>query len=369
MLINPLAGIGGPKALKGSDNCQPDHFPDSSTLSRSELRAQQFLEALGLDISMVEWVTVARQMGENCLKKFPIKYSLIPFNTPELSSSQDSIEASLGLKNYGVDLLIFVGGDGTARDVYKSLDDRLPALGIPAGVKMHSAIFAINPTSGAELLKKIISGALVNYESREIRDIDEAALQSGIVKSRYYAEACVPVDTEYLQSVKHGGGETDEFGLIEIAEEIKRRIEELEKCMLIFAPGSTVDFIQKELNCEGTLLGVDVAINGNLKTIDATSEELERMVLDYDGTVRMIITPIGGQGHIIGRGNQQISPTVLKKVTRENIWIVATERKIRELEHRPMFLDSNDPELDTTWSGLIPVITGYNSQILYRLTC
>ena len=369
-LVNPLAGVGGPEGLKGSDACSYSDLVDSHDLNnRADLRALQFLTNLENKNEGIEWITVPHQMGEYHLRQVSAEYSTIDLDIPAITTESHTIDAARQLLNSGIDLLIFVGGDGTARNVYQSVGEQAPVLGIPSGVKMHSGVFAINPNSGADLINTMFKGEFVGYEKREVRDIDESALKNNRVRSAYYGELKVPIHFDCIQAVKQGGGEPDELALFDIMEEIKQRLESLKNCLVIYAPGSTVHFIQQELGIEGSLLGVDVAINDQLLLQDANCDALLKVVEQHPGPIRLVITSIGGQGHLVGRGNQQLTPEILKIITKKNIWVVATERKIRALKNKPLLLDSNDPELDQAWSGFIPIITGYEREILYPIQC
>ena len=193
--------------------------------------------------------------------------------------------------------------------------------------------------------------------------------KKAIVKSRHYGDMIVPFDDQFIQSVKQGGGETDELSLVDISAEIRQRIRDLDHPLIIFAPGTTNQFIQNELGFSGTLLGVDVVKEGCVIYSDANAIQIEEIVTQHQGDIKIVVTPIGGQGYLFGRGNQQLTPNVLRRVRKENVWVVATPRKLQALERRAFLLDTNDTEIDRSWSGVIPVITGYQQQVLYRVRC
>ncbi len=372
-LVNPFAGAGGPAALKGSDDLAiRDAVVKGAIEARAPARARQFLDALA---AQTPWRLVAAPgaMGADCLHRAAgggvFEVEVMADQLPAVTGADDTRRLARAMLAQALDLLVFVGGDGTARDVCSVLGERMPVLGVPAGVKMHSGVFAVTPQAAARVLDELAAGRLVSLMAREVRDIDEAALPSGVVKSRYYGCMRVPEELQYIQSVKHGGVEVDELVLADIAAEIKERLEEEENrgALVIFATGSTTQFIQTELAMPGTLLGVDVSLNHALIARDVDARALEKLVARHRGKMIIILTAIGGQGHIIGRGNQQLSPAVLRAVGRDNLWVVMTKSKLKSLASRPLLMDSNDPELDHRWRGLIAVITGYRDQVLYRL--
>lgn len=231
---------------------------------------------------------------------------------------------------------------------------------------MHSACFAISPRAAGEVLRRLLAGELVDLHEHEVRDIDEKSFREGRVSTRYYGELLVPEEGHFLQAVKNAGREVEELAVADIAADV---VEELDADTLyIIGPGSTTLAILNELGCEGTLLGVDLLHDGELIAKDVSAAQIEQALAHHEGPARIVLTAIGGQGHLIGRGNQQFSPAVLRAVGRDNLIVVATKTKITELDGRPLLVDSGDPELDENWSGFIRVITGYRDAILYPLS-
>lgn len=376
-LVNPIAGAGGPAAHKGSDLGETRRALLAGEIqARSPSRALQFLNTLD-ELPECRFVTAPGKMGADFLKQErPGAYHCVDFDLPNETSEKETQKVVELMLQTSIDLLVFVGGDGTARDVCSVVSDetksggkKVPVLGVPSGVKMHSGVFAITPIAAACVLNEIFSGELVSLVEREVRDIDEAALQKGRVKSRYYGSMWVPDEVRFIQSVKSGGVEVDELVLADISAEIGERLEDEENqdALIIFATGSTTQFVQQELGFPGSLIGVDVVRAGALFAEDVSAPRLESIVSEFAGRVIIILTAIGGQGHILGRGNQQLTPKVLRRVGRENLWLVMTKAKLEALDGRPLLIDSNDPELDRLWQGLVPVVTGYHDQVLYRL--
>ena len=369
-LVNPFAGAGGPAGHKGSDLAQTrEALIRGELAARAPERAQQFLRALTTQTPCT-FVTAQGPMGEDILAAHGgFASTAIARDIPSECSAEHTRLIVKDMIAAQVDMIVFVGGDGTARDVCAANTAGVPVLGVPSGVKMHSGVFAISPQAAAKVLGDVLSGKVVSLAEREVRDIDEQALQNAVVKSRYYGSQYVPDEIHYIQSVKSGGIEVDELVLADIAAEVTERLEEAENAnaLVVFGGGSTTQFIQTEMGCQGTLLGIDVVKQGALIAQDVNAQTLEQLVFDHQGPCLIVLTAIGGQGHILGRGNQQITPKVLRHVGRENLWLVITKSKLEGLAQRPLLIDSNDLELDQQWQGLIPVITGYRDQVLYRL--
>ena len=265
----------------------------------------------------------------------------------------------------GVDLILFAGGDGTARDIFDEVGGSIPVLGIPAGVKMHSGVFAVSPEAAGELLLQLVRGGLVGLVPREVRDIDEDAFRHDQVRSRFYGELMVPGEGRYLQHTKVGGRESAELVADDIAEWLVERMEAGRTYLV--GPGSTTAAIMAKLGLPGTLLGVDVVRDGELLAADADEARLLELLDAARGGASIVVTVIGGQGHIFGRGNQQFSPGVIRRVGLENIIVVAAKSKIAALEGRPLLVDTNDPALDSELCGWRTIVTGFDDRILYRI--
>jgi len=235
-------------------------------------------------------------------------------------------------------------------------------LGIPAGVKIHSGVYAISPTGAGRVIEKILQGELSSIHNADVMDIDEDAFRKGTVKARRFGEMSVPAELEYVQAVKMGGKESDEMVLDDIAAEVTERIDDE---LLVMGSGSTVEAIMQSMGHENTLLGVDLVQQNNLLASDVTESRLYEEVAQCEaGSVKLVITLIGGQGHLFGRGNQQLSPRVIRHIGKENIWVVATKTKLQALNNKPLRVDTGDSELDRELSGTIRVITGYHDEVL-----
>ncbi|TNE80324.1 MAG: ATP-NAD kinase, partial [Gammaproteobacteria bacterium] len=240
LIINPLAGVGGPAGLKGSDGA--DTAAEAlrrGSEPRAQQRAQRALQVLlerlgGEEISLL---TCPGEMGESVAKECDMAPRLVVEQHPGVTTPQDTERAAAAMVAEGVDLLLFVGGDGTARNICNAVPAQQPVLGVPAGVKMQSGVYAITPEAAGELIGQLIRGELVDIRHQEVRDIDEAALRQGVVKSRYYGELLVPRAGQFVQQVKSGGREVEALVLQDIAETLLEEMED--DCLYIIGPGST----------------------------------------------------------------------------------------------------------------------------------
>lgn len=373
LIINPYAGIGGAVALKGSDG---ENIVNQALALGAEKKAakrvEQCLAPLLAHQSSISFITCAADMGENSLKALGFEYELIdiPNFNPAHTSSKDSQAACQQMLNQNLDLLLFAGGDGTARDVCAVIHSDLPVLGIPCGVKIHSSVYAISPKGATDVLEAFIEGKLVNMGLGEVRDLDEQAYRQEQVRVKHFGEMRVPQLGYFVQATKQGGVESSELVLEDLQAHIERFIEEQQDIepdtLFLIGAGKTTHYIFSQLGFDTSLLGVDALVGDRIIQKDLTAKQMG-VLLDQYTHVRVFISVIGGQGHIIGRGNQQFSADNLKRIGKENLVILASKGKIRSLEGRPLIIDSSDALLDASWAGSIEVITGYQDCILYPL--
>lgn len=368
LLVNPLAGLGGSLALKGSDGQQVRDLASHQVPgegNRAQQRTIRALQAVGESLHLLRFSCWAGPMGEAALEAAGIEKAVLGTSATGLTSASDTRLAASRLLAAGVDLLVFAGGDGTARDIFDAVGNDHPVLGIPAGVKMHSGVFAVSPESAGELLAGLARGGLVDAKPREVRDIDEEAFRRDVVRSRFYGELLVPAEAQFLQHTKVGGREDQQLAAADIA---AWQVENMEQDRLyLIGPGSTTAALMAELGLPNTLLGVDAVCNGKLLLADANEQDLLRLLHDSSSPASIVVTAIGGQGHLFGRGNQQFSPAVIRTVGLDNIIVIAAKSKIADLESRPLLVDTNDAELDLELSGLRRIVTGYDDYLLYRV--
>jgi predicted polyphosphate/ATP-dependent NAD kinase len=365
IIVNPLAGLGGPAALKGSDGEAAASALAAGFEQRAGPRMQRALQVLSPLKDRIQLIAFEGAMGSAVAADWPVQVVGRPATQP--SRAQDSVDAAAALRQAGCDLILFAGGDGTARDIFRALGSEVPVLGLPAGVKMHSGVYAVSPESAAEIVAAMARGEWVDVDTEEVRDIDEAAFREGRVSTRYYGELLVPQLGRYLQATKVSGREVEELAVADIAAEVVELMDD--DTLYIIGPGSTTAGIMEELGLDNTLLGIDAVCGGRQLGKDLSAHALETLCQEHAGEVVIIVTAIGGQGHILGRGNQQISPAVIRRAGSQNLWVVATKTKLTELGSRPLLVDTNDRELDLAMEGYVRVITGYRNSVLYRVSC
>jgi predicted polyphosphate/ATP-dependent NAD kinase len=349
-LVNPIAGMGGAVGLKGTDG-KVEEARRRGALPIAKNRALITLTLLAHDKNL-EFVTCSGAMGEDELKETGIRGYKILYLFDGDSSARDTRQAAQSFLKAGVDLILFCGGDGTARDIYDEVARDVPLLGIPAGVKMYSAVFAINPAAAAELVMRYEPQSL---RDSEVMDVDEEAYRSGELKTRLYGIARTPALAGMIQLSKHiyeEGNEERAKG------EIARFIHEImiPEVVYILGAGTTTESIAAELGAKKTLLGVDAVKNGKMVAMDM-DEKILWTLLEQVQEAKIILSPIGAQGFILGRGNQQISARIVRRVGIGNIIVVATPHKLRETPL--LYVDSGDPVLDTGFGDTISVISGY----------
>lgn len=367
LVINPLAGLGGPSALKGSDGAEVvAEARRRGAEARAGERAQRCLSSLQDRRERISILTWDGAMGADVARAAGFEPVVLGAPRNAITESEDTRAAVRTLAEAGVDLLLFTGGDGTARDVCSALPQPLPVLGIPAGVKMHSGVYAVTPEAAAEVVRQLQDGALVGLITGEVRDIDEAELRAGRVNSRWYGDLQVPAEPRWVQHTKIGGRESEPLVLEEIAAEIADRMQAAPADDIwVIGPGSTTAAVMEHLGLPNTLLGVDLIAHGELLATDLDANSL----LAHTEGMRpwILITFIGGQGHLLGRGNQQLSPELLRRAGRDHLVVIATRSKLAALEGRPLIVDSGDPALDQELAGYIAVTTGFEDQVLYPI--
>jgi predicted polyphosphate/ATP-dependent NAD kinase len=370
-VINPIAGMGGRVGLKGTDNvveeaikrgAEPISSHRALNMLKSLIRARKtFHRALP-----IHWVTASGVMGEDVLKEagFSSHEFTVVYECDESTTAQDTRKTCEQIAEKQVELLVFCGGDGTARDIHDVVGTSVPMLGIPSGVKMHSGVFGINPQSVAEVILAFIDGTLELSEV-EIMDLDEQQYRKGIWSIKLHGIARTPFERTYIQSAKaiiQGPSEK------EIKEEISQYIaEEMNPDILyILGSGSTLKAIGDHLHLDKTLLGIDAVYDKKLIAQDLTEKDLLLLLKKYP-SVKLIVSPIGAQGFILGRGNLQLSPAVIRQIGIDNILVVSTPSKLRHMD--VLRVDTQDSKLDQAFldKGHLRVIVGYHTMAVRKI--
>ncbi|MCL5878052.1 MAG: ATP-NAD kinase family protein [Candidatus Bathyarchaeota archaeon] len=340
-IVNPVAGMGGAVGLKGTDG--EAILQQAKALGAKPIaaqRAETFLTELSTTKPHLKLIVGAGDMGESEAKKLGYTCQVIGEGKPE-TSSEDTHAVAKAIVEAGVDLLVYCGGDGTTRDIQKAVDMKLPVLGVPTGVKMHSALFAISPQAAARVAVRFLWGGLPLREA-EVMDIDEEAFREGHLSAELFGYMLSPFEPHLIQGNKMESPMT-ENELENQAAIAVYLIEEMQpETFYIVGPGTTTRTIADLLDQKKTLLGVDLLLNKKIIAKDVNEKQLLELT---DGKpTKIVVTPIGGQGFIFGRGNQQISSRVIRQVELENIVVIATKSKLDRL--KSLRVDTGDVALD-----------------------
>jgi predicted polyphosphate/ATP-dependent NAD kinase len=356
--------MGGRVGLKGTDG--EETLRQAIALGAKAVapaRATEALRALVTVKDVIRLVTYPNEMGEDEAEACGFNPKVIGSAMPQETTSVDTKRAVKEMINLKVDLILFVGGDGTARDVYEAAREKVPVLGVPAGVTIHSAVFAVSPQAAAVTAARYLFGE-AHLREMEVMDIDEEAFRSGRVSARLYGYLLVPYEPDLIQGTKISSPVTE----LEIRNQAAIAIHIIEDMnsdeFYVIGPGTTTRTIGDLLDERKTLLGVDIFYNKKIIAKDVDETTILREIRDKKA--RIIVTPIGGQGFIFGRGNLQISPKVIREVGSDKILVIATKNKLKGLK-RSLRVDTGDPELDDELRGYMKVITDYGKEQVIRV--
>jgi predicted polyphosphate/ATP-dependent NAD kinase len=355
--------MGGKVALKGSDD--PALLEEARRRGAepvSPARATEALRSLAASAGL-ELLAAPGEMGEDEARAAGLDPLVVGAPGGTATTAEDTRAAATEMAERGVDLLVFAGGDGTAVDVLRAVGERVPVLGIPSGVKMHSAVFAVSPRGAGELARRIAEGGVRDFAEAEVMDVDEEALRAGVISPRLYGYVLAPVAPSLVQGAKARSAPSERASQEGIAAYVVEQVLGDDLCLI--GPGTTTRAIMRALGLQKTVLGVDVVRRGRLVAADADERRL--LELADEGPAKVIVTPVGGQGFLFGRGNQQLSARVLERVGRGNIVVVATDAKLAALDGRPLLVDTGDPQLDAALAGYIRIVTGYGREAVYRI--
>ncbi|MHA2393054.1 MAG: ATP-NAD kinase family protein [Promethearchaeota archaeon] len=361
LILNPIAGMGGSVGLKGTDG---DIYKEALKLGAEPivpLRVSQFLLNIKTEKRFM-FLVAPSKMGEDLLKNKGFEYEVIG-EIGNLTTAKDTKRIANQMIREGIELLVFCGGDGTARDIYDTIGLKVPVIAIPSGVKMYSSVFAFNPRAAAQLLDTFIE-EIVEMQEKEVLDIDENLYRKDVLETELYGYLKVPKILNLIQPSKSGSGmgKTIEENKQEIAQFIIENMES--NTLYLLGPGTTVKTITDVLKLPKTLLGVDAIDNRTLIGIDLNEKQILELIGKYKH-VYIIISPIGGQGFIFGRGNKQFTPEILRQIDKKNIKIIATRQKIQDLEC--LRVDTGNLEVDEMFKGLWKIIIGYMEELVFQI--
>jgi predicted polyphosphate/ATP-dependent NAD kinase len=365
LIVNPIAGMGGKVGLKGTDGAE---ILKKAILigARPEAprRALQALARLAGLRDELHVLTYPGEMGESELAPSGFEHTVLGSITPGDTTAEDTEQAAREMRAAGAELLLFVGGDGTARNIHNAIGDQVPVLGIPAGVKMHSAVFGTTPGNAGQLALLFLKGKTVGTREAEVMDIDEDAFRDQRLSARLYGYLRVPFERKLVQSVKAGAEGQEDAVVRAIALDVISGMEP--DSIYIIGPGTTTREIMGVLDLPNTLLGVDVVLNKSLVASDVNEGELLEAI--EGKPARIVVTIIGGQGYLFGRGNQQISDRVIERVGKDNIIVIATKSKLFALNGEPMLVDTGNDRINEMLSGYVNVTTGVREKLVYKVS-
>ena len=359
-IVNPIAGMGGRVGLKGTDGVLKEAKARKAKPVAPQ-KARETLKEVALQKKNkdIHWLTCADTMGEKELKKAGIKNITIVY-TPKNKETY-SIDTKDACKQFlvkNVDLILFCGGDGTARDIFEIVQNKIPILGIPSGVKMHSGVFGVTTHATAKMIEDFVQGT-VPIGDCEIMDLDEDLYRKGIWKVQLYGVAKGIIEPTYVQVGKTSfESVSDNDSKSELADHILEEMQRNPTTLFFFGPGGTIDAIAKNLGLAHTRLGIDAVYQKKVIGSDLNEEQILKLLKQYP-QAKLILSPIGAQGFILGRGNLQLSPTVVKKIKIDNIIVVATPSKLTGTPF--LRVDTGDKTLDSLFAKkeFLMVVIGY----------
>ncbi len=358
LIVNPIAGMGGSVGLKGTDGGLVEKARRLGAEPVTPSRTRTFLDHVQ-DPERIRWLAAPGPMGAIYLEAFAFAVEIIGLidGGPSAAgtSAADTRAVARTMLERGIDLLVFVGGDGTAQDVLDAVGTQVPVVGVPAGVKVYSAAFAVSPRAAAAMVDAFVDGADVT--EKEVLDIDEDAFRADRLDATHYGFLLVPDVEAYLQPGKQGGASTANAAenKRDIAADVVEAMDP--ETLYLLGPGTTVKAVAEALDVPKTLLGIDAVKGGERVGVDLNETAILDL-LDREPQREVIVTPLGGNGFLFGRGNKPFTPQVLRRVGREYIRVIAAQRKAREVG--VLRLDTGDPEVDRCLSGYIEVTVGYH---------
>lgn len=362
LIINPVAGLGGSVGLKGSDGMVEEALRRGA-VAQSGNRTRVALRELLDEKDNIVIYTGPGEMGENAAKELGFSCIVKEGIHSDGTTAKDTQELAHILQEEGMDLILFAGGDGTARDICAVAKDPSVFLGIPAGVKIHSPVYAKSSATGGRLALMYLRGEVTDTVEEEVLDIDEDQYRQELINTCLYGCLRIPLESEHTQCRKCSTGANEEDSIVAIADYVADTMKK--DTYYLIGAGTTTRAVMRELELENTLIGVDLVYNYDLVANDIYGHQILELI--GDKPVKLVVTVTGGQGFLFGRGNQQLTNKVLRRIGKENIIILATKEKILKLRGQPLLVDTGDAELDEMLSGYHHVICDYNETIVCKV--
>ena len=358
LIVNPIAGMGGTVGLKGTDGGLAARARSLGAEPVSAGRAVAALSQLGEAGSNLVVLTCSGAMGEDAARQSGLDLSIVHRAVANATTAQDSRAAAMRIVERHPDLVLFVGGDGTARDLLPAVESFTPLLGVPSGVKMHSAVFAATARAAGEVARRYLRAP--DRESllrdAEVMDREPAESQS----PRLYGMVRTPSLSFLVPGAKSTSRVTDQAALRDAVRRVARLLGD-ERISLL-GPGSTMQLVKRECGFDGTPLGIDAVRAGRRIATDLN----ERQILDLSDNepARIVVSIVGGQGFLFGRGNQPLSSRVIRCVGLDNIVVVSSLEKLSLLPGGCLLVDTGDSVLDEALAGYRQVLVSAMNTVL-----
>jgi predicted polyphosphate/ATP-dependent NAD kinase len=366
LIVNPVAGLGGRVGLKGTDGLAAEALKRGAVPLAGEKTVRALNRLDPKRSSLISLLTGHGPMGHEAAALSGFLSELVSVHPGAVTDAGDTKTAAREMMQRNVDLILFAGGDGTARDIFDVVGDRIPLLGIPAGVKMQSAVFATSPEAAGEIVTAFSAQAdpdRAQYRLSEVMDIDEDLRREGAISPRLYGYARVPYVPRLLQNAKARSMSLNEAAVDEAARVLAGRLDP--QRLYAIGPGRTTKKILEALGFAGTLLGTDLVAEGRLIARDADERTILREA--HGRTLAIIVSVIGGQGYVFGRGNQEISPAVIRRAGRSGITVIAAQEKLLALPDKRLLVDTGDAGLDQELAGFWRVVVGPGEEMVMRI--
>lgn len=360
LIVNPIAGMGGTVGLKGTDGRLAAAARSLGATPLAGGRALTALSQLAIGVDKLSVLTCSGAMGADAVRQCGLDASILYRVADRATRADDSRAGAARIIEERPDLLLFVGGDGTARDLLEVVGSKIPLLGVPSGVKMHSAVFAATARAAGEVVRNFLVAGDRQALLRDAEVMDREIVTAGTggyaeqLSPRLYGMVRTPSLSFLVPGAKSASRLTDQAAL---AGAVRRVADQLgDERISLLGPGSTMQLLKRRCGFEGTPLGVDAVANGRRLALDLN----ERRILDLiqDRPARIVVSVVGGQGFLFGRGNQQLSSRVIRAVGIDGIVVVSSLEKLSSLPGGCLLVDSGDERLDELLAGHIEVRTG-----------